>query len=130
MRSKMASSRAFGLLIAVVLALIGGLYYWPRREGYTGWLIAAALLLVVSLLMPRLLAPLKRFWRKLGMLLHHIISPVILGLLYVFSIVSVGLLVRLFGQDLLSLRRNAAARSYWIRRDDRGPAPDSMKNQF
>jgi hypothetical protein len=130
MRSKSASNRSFGLLIAVVLALVGGLQYWVAREGYVAWLVVAVFFLAVSLVMPRLLLPLKRLWLKLGSLLHHIISPVVLAFLYVFSILLVGSLARVFRKELLSLRLDAAASSYWIKRHPPGPSPESLRNQF
>lgn len=130
MRSKPASNRSFGFLIVAVLAFVGALRFWAAHEGYVAWLIAAAFFLGVSLLMPRLLFPLKRLWLKLGAVLHVIISPIVLGLLYVFAILLVGSLVRIFGKDLLSLKKDAAAASYWIRRDPPGPSPESLTNQF
>ncbi len=80
--------------------------------------------------MPRLLSPLKRGWLKLGSVLHRLITPITLGLLYVFSILLVGSLARLFKKELLSLRFDDGARSYWIKRDPPGPSPVSLKNQF
>jgi hypothetical protein len=130
MKAKAASNRAFGILIATVLALIAAYLYWVHRAGYVPWLLGAAIFFPVALVMPRLLYPLKRLWLKLGNLLHVVISPVILGVLYVASIVSVGLIARLFGKDPLSLRTDDSARSYWIRREQPGPAPASLKNQF
>jgi len=76
------------------------------------------------------LLPLKRLWLQLGHVLHVVVSPIMLGLLYVFSIVSVGLLARLFGKDLLSLKRDTAATSYWIKRDPPTPSPGSLTRQF
>jgi hypothetical protein len=130
MHSKPASSRSFGLLIAAVLAFVGGLQYWGAGDGAVVWLVAAAFFLAVSLLMPRLLLPLKRLWLRLGSLLHRIISPLVLGFLYVFSILLVGSLARAFRKELLALRLDAAAASYWIRRDPPGPSPESLRNQF
>src|SRR5712691_3754806 len=130
MQAKTASNRSFGLLIGAVLALVGGLNAFAGRSGFVVWLVAAGVFLAVALAMPRLLLPLKRLWLKLGHVLHVIVSPIMLGLLYVFSIVSVGLLARLFGKDLLSLKRDAAATSYWIRRDPPGPSPGSLTRQF
>ena len=129
MRSKTASNRSFGLLIAAVLALVAG-FQWAGGGAALAWLIPAAFFLVVAIAMPRLLLPLKRLWLKLGSVLHLVISPIVLGILYVFSIVTVGLLTRLFGKDLLSLKRDAAAASYWVRREPPGPSPHSLKNQF
>jgi Saxitoxin biosynthesis operon protein SxtJ len=130
MQAKTASSRSFGLLITFALTLVGGLSYWHGGDGSAAWFVAAALFLAVSLAMPRLLLPLKRLWLRLGSVLHTVMSPIILGLLYLFSIVTVGLLVRVFGKDLLSLRRDAAAASYWIRREPPGPSRESLRNQF
>ena len=130
MRTKPTSNRSFGFLIAAVLAFVGVLQYWAAGEGHVAWLMAAAFFLAVSLAMPRLLLPLKRLWLKFGSVLHVVISPIVLGLLYVFSIVLIGSLARLFGKELLSLKRDAAATSYWIRRDPPGPSPDSLRNQF
>jgi hypothetical protein len=39
-------------------------------------------------------------------------------------------MVRLFGKDLLRLKRDASAKSYWIERDPPGPEPQSMTRQF
>jgi hypothetical protein len=128
-RSKTASNRSFGLLIAAVLALVAGLQLAGGRAA-VAWLIAAGFFLVVAVAMPRLLLPLKRLWLKLGSVLHLVISPIVLGILYVFSFVTVGLLARLFGKDLLSLKRDAAATSYWVGREPPGPSPHSLKNQF
>ena len=130
MRSKTASSRSFGFLIAAVLALVAGFDYWAGRERFVPWLVAAGVFLAVALAMPRLLSPLKRLWLKLGTLLHFVTSPIFVGVLYLCSIVPVGLLARLFGADLLSLKRDPAAASYWIKREPSGPSPDSLRNQF
>ena len=130
MRSKPASSRSFGFLIAAVLACVGALQYWVAGAGHVVWLVVAALFLGVALVMPRLLAPLKRLWLKLGALLHVIINPIVLGFLYVFSIVLVGSLARLFGKEMLSLKRDPAATSYWIKRDPPGPTPELLRQQF
>jgi hypothetical protein len=126
---KSASSRSFGLLIAAVLAVIAGLSYWSRRHAFVYWGGAALIVLAIALAMPRVLAPLKRLWLKLGHLLHVVISPVILTTVYVLVLVPTGAAIRLFGKDLLALKRDAGTRSYWVERAG-GPAPESLKDQF
>jgi hypothetical protein len=54
--------------------------------------------------MPRTLAPLRRLWLKLGHLMSIVVSQIILALMYVLAIVVTGVLIRLFGKDLLSLK--------------------------
>jgi hypothetical protein len=40
------------------------------------------------------------------------------------------LLLRALGKDLLRLKREPDARTYWIAREPPGPAPGSMSKQF
>jgi hypothetical protein len=53
-----------------------------------------------------------------------------LGFMYVVAMIPVGLLIRISGKDLLSLKRDSSASSYWIKRTAGGPAPESLKDQF
>ena len=129
MRSpKVASSRSFGRLFACVFFALGIFEFAYRDRGY-GWFAAGFVLLLVSVFIPRVLAPLKRMWLKLAHLLGVVINPVVLGLVYVFAITLMGGVLRIFKKDLLSLRRDPARASYWIPRKP-GPDPQSMKEQF
>ena len=125
-----SSSRAFGLVFVAFFFAVGVLHVYYQGKGYAAWFAAGSVLLLVSLLMPRLLAPLKRLWLKLGALLAVIVSPVILALVYVLSITLIGLILRLFGKDLLSMRRDPSASSYWGARHPAGPDPQSLRRQF
>jgi hypothetical protein len=124
-----ASSRSFGLLLAGVLAVLGALNYAAHEHAYGYWAAAAALFLMLAVMMPRVLAPLKRLWLRLGSVFHRLVGPPVLALTYVVAIVPVGLIVRLFGLDLLGLRRNASVHTYWRSRSG-GPEPESLRDQF
>jgi hypothetical protein len=126
---KVASSRSFGLLLAAVFLVVAALSYWSRGHAYPYWGTSAAILLAIALAMPRVLAPLKRLWLKLGKLLHLVVSPVILSAVYMLVFIPVGAIIRLFGKDLLSLKRDRVSTSYWIERTG-GPAPETLKDQF
>jgi hypothetical protein len=124
------SNRSFGLLIGGVLLLVARLHYWKERPDFFVWLIVGVVFIAVSFLMPRTLAPLRRLWLKLGHLLSIVVSPIILAAMYVLAIVVTGVLIRLFGKDLLSLKRKPAANSYWIKRNPPGPELQSLADQF
>lgn len=117
-------------MFVALFSIVGAANYWAQGRWYVVWAALAALALAISLLMPRLLAPLKRLWLRLGKGLSYIVSPLVLGLVYLLAIVPVGLLTRVVGKDLLSLRHDPAAPSYWIRRDPGGPEPQSLRDQF
>jgi hypothetical protein len=94
------------------------------------WLGAAVLLGSVALLRPSLLAPFNRLWTKFGLLLFAVVSPVVLAIVYYGCVTPIGWVVRLTGKDLLRLRYEPNAQSYWITREPPGPPPASLKNQF
>ncbi len=69
-----------------------------------------------------------RLWTRFGLLIHAIVSPVVLGLLFYGVITPTGLIMRALGKDPLGLAYEPAAESYWIKR--RPPAPETMRDQF
>jgi hypothetical protein len=89
----------------------------------------AAIFLVAALWCQTVLAPLNRLWLKFGLLLHHLVSPIVLAVVFYSTVVPTGLIMRAVGKNPLRMRRDPAAASYWILRK-RGSAPASMKNEF
>ncbi|MBT6272654.1 MAG: hypothetical protein HOI95_00790 [Chromatiales bacterium] len=57
-------------------------------------------------------------------------NPLILGLVYFGVFTPFGVVMRLFGWDSMRREWQPEADSYWLERDPKGPAPDSMKFQF
>jgi hypothetical protein len=127
---KAGSDRGFGLVFAGFFALVSGLSWWRGHAAWHWTLPLAAVFLVIAYTYPKVLAPLNLLWMKFGLLLHKIVTPVILGLLFFVTITPIGLLARACGKDFLRLRLDRGAKSYWIERAPPGPPPQSMKNQF
>ncbi len=127
---KGSSDRTFGLVFAALFAVIG---LWPLLSGagVRIWALAiAGLFLALALVKPGLLSPLNRLWTQFGLLLHKVVNPLVMGLLFYLTVTPIGLLMRLMGKDPLGRRFDRSVESYWIARDPPGPAPESMKNQF
>jgi hypothetical protein len=127
-----ASDRGFGLTVGGIVLMIA---VWRAVFGEFGWLeplLAAigGLLVGFGLFAPARLAPLNRLWTRLGVLLAKVVSPIGLGLIFALAIVPTGLIMRLLGKDLLGLRFQPNAASYWIRREPPGPDPITMPRQF
>ena len=125
------SNRSFGFTFAALFAVLCGLSSWRRGGIDLWWLAAATAFLIVTLAAPGLLTPFNRIWSAFGRLVHAVVSPVILAILFYGAITPIGLLSRLFGYDPLRRRIEPAARSYWIDRSSQdGGRKSSMKNQF
>jgi hypothetical protein len=124
-----SSDRNFGITFAVVLTLIAAWHWWTGHS-WMWWLAGGAAFAVVAFVRPSLLAPFNRAWTKLGLLLFKVVSPVMMGLLFITTILPIGLIMRALGKDLLRLKIDKSATSYWIKREPPGPPPVGMKNQF
>src|SRR6516225_5475358 len=107
------SDRTFGLVMAAALGVLGLFNGWHHGRLWPWLLPVAALFLVAAWLKPALLNPLNRLWMKLGLLLHRVVNPIVMGLLFYGTIFPTGLVMRLRGRDLLRLRRDPAAETYW-----------------
>ena len=125
-----SSDRSFALFFALAFLLVG---IQPVLRGHNvrGWALAlSAAFVVTAFTIPFILAPINRLWTRFGMLLHGIISPWALAILYLVAIMPVGLIMQLFRKDPLRLRLDKNATSYWIVRSPPGPDPESLKNQY
>jgi hypothetical protein len=124
------SDRSFGIVMTAAFAVISLLNWW--HDGYSWrWTGAIAVLfLAATLLYPAALKPLNRLWLKFGLLLHKVVNPIMMAVVFFGAVLPTGLVMRALGKDLLRLKRQPDADSYWIERRPPGPAPKSMKDQF
>jgi Saxitoxin biosynthesis operon protein SxtJ len=124
------SDRNFGFVFAVVFTLIA---LWPLAGGHAPrWiaLIVAGIFGLVAVAASSLLRPLNYIWFRFGLLLHKVVSPLLMGAVFFLCVAPMGVVMRLFGKDILSLKRGPDLTSYWIVRQPPGPEPEMMKKQF
>jgi hypothetical protein len=124
---KLPSNRNFGIVFFVFFLIIG---LWPllKNNEIRYWSIFISFIfLSLGLINSKLLNPLNKIWFHFGITLGKIISPVIMGIIFYFVVTPTGLLMRLFGKDLLKLKYEKNISTYWI--EKKGPK-SKMKNQF
>lgn len=138
------TDRKFGFQVGGVLVVLSVLllvWYrsrhgsWLSESGWgpwPWWLLGAGVLLVLgAALAPPLLRPLNKAWMGLAMVLFVIVNPVVMFLLWSLVMTPMGLIMRFIARkDLLRMKLDPQATSYWIVRDPPGPPPASMKHQF
>jgi hypothetical protein len=127
---KRSSDRTFGLVFAAFFTLISLLPLLHRGQVRWWGLVVAVAFLIVALTVPMILAPLNHLWFLLGRLLHRIVNPIMMGVLFFVVVTPAAVLLRLARKDLLRLKRDPTATSYWVHRTPPGPDPQSLKNMF
>lgn len=77
---------------------------------------------------PKLMFILRKGWLFLGKIMGRIMTPFIMGILFVFLFVPVGIILRVLGKDILGLKFSKQAKTYWINKNKLDSI--SMKEQF
>jgi hypothetical protein len=124
------SDRNFGIVFTAFCSLVALAQFWFGGRAAWGWLAAAVLFAAFTVVYARALRPLNVLWFKFGMLLHRVMSPVILGILFYAVFTPVGWCMRLSGRRPLGLAFDRGAKSYWVHRAPPAPPPGSFDNQF
>lgn len=127
---KVGSEKTFGLVFAAVFALIGALPMLGGGDIRAWALIVAALFLIAAFAFPKLLRPLNLLWFRFGLLLHKIVNPLVMGMLFFLTVTPIALIMRLAGKDPLNKAFDKTADSYWVKRDPEEMQPDHMRRQF
>ena len=123
---KIGSNRSFGIVFSIVFFLIA---FYPLTQGaeLRIWsLIICLIFLILGSINSKILTPLNKLWFKFGVFLGKIVSPIIMGIIFFLVVTPIGLIMRVFGKDVLNLKFDKA-KSYWIEKS--GPK-SKMKNQF
>lgn len=123
------SLRSFGLVVGGVFAGIALVSAWRNEWTLSPLMMGFAWggggLMVLGALVPRVLKPIYRAWMALAFALGYVMTRVILTLVFVLTVVPIGLVLRALGKDPLAKRLAPGAETYWISRDD--PAPSTRQ---
>ncbi|HZJ31802.1 MAG TPA: SxtJ family membrane protein [Vicinamibacterales bacterium] len=122
------SDRSFGAVFTVVFTLIGFVPLW-RGAGPRWWAVGVAIVVaLLALVWPRALAPANQIWLRIGLLLHKIVNPIVMGAIFYLVVTPFGLVMRRRRKGLTAmLRPDDNATTYWISRSD---ASSPMNQQF
>ena len=127
MKNKKSSNRSFGILFFVVFLILG---LWPlfKSQNPSIFLLCiSGVFLILGFLNSKILTPLNKLWIRFGILLGKIVSPIVMGVVYFGVVTPIGIIMRLFGKDILNLEINKNKSTYWLPKDK---IKSEMKNQF
>lgn len=126
-----AELRRFGLLVGGVLVGLG-LLAWQRYPTAGPVLVGLGVLMVgAGLVWPRRLKWVYVAWMGLGLVLGHVVSTVLLVLIFYLVVTPLGLLARALGKDFLDRKWDAQSPSYWISRPlQKDQQPVDYEQQF
>ncbi len=125
---EVGTERSFGFVFAAVFLLVclWPVFYGEAPRWWAG--LISIVFAVVAVLIPSIMRPLNILWFRLGLLLGRIVGPIVMFVVFVVAVVPTALILRLTGADLLKLKFDRGAKTYWERRGE--TEESSMRNQF
>ena len=124
--------RKFGLVIAIALGVIGSFVYVKFGNfDVVGWLWGIGLLfLILGFILPSVLRPIYKIWMLLAFFIGGIVSRVILTVLFYVVLTPTGLVLRLFGKDILDKKFDKRRESYWVKKDLSGHTKEQYRKMY
>ena len=125
-KNPMPTNRNFGIVFFIVFLFFA---LWPLLDGngIKLWsLITSLVFLILGIFNSKILTLPNKLWMKFGLLLGKIVSPVVMTIIFFGVVTPTGLIMRIFGKDILKLNKNNND-SYWENRDN---SNNNMNNQF
>jgi hypothetical protein len=124
---RMGSERGFGFVFAGVFIVVA---FFPLLGGgpVRPWALGiAGIFAGIAAFRPALLAPLNRVWFRFSLAVGNVMTPLVMGLIFVIVVIPTALLMKLLRKDPMQRRFARGTDSYWERREQQ---PGPMREQF
>jgi len=108
--------RQFGLMFAGIFSVLFGLllpFVFDQRFLLWPWIVAS-IFLVLAIAVPGSLSPFYNLWMRFGVIMNIIMSRLILGSVFVFTVIPTGVILKLRGKDILNLKMDKDSKSYRV----------------
>lgn len=126
---ELPSNRKFGFFFTTVFFMAAAYSYHVNSATWLYILGAIGVaFFVVTIIRADALLPLNKLWMKFGLLLGIIVSPIVMGVIFLGVFTPIAILMRTLGRDELRLKFKKEP-SYWITRRESIKA-EFFNNQF
>jgi len=124
------SLKNFGMTMGIAFLVITLLFYLRHKQAGLYTSIISLLLFISAYGSPNLLKPIYIFWMRLAFVLGWINTRLILLVMFYLIFTPIGLVMRLFGMDLLHRRIETNKDSYWLKKAEKVFNPLDYERQF
>ena len=122
--------RDFGFIMALAFMFITVVFYLKHRVYLKPTIIVSFLFLGAGIFRPQILKHFYIIWMKLADILSWIMTRVILTIVFFIVLTPLGIIVKLTGRDLLDLKIDKNANSYWIKVEKKEFNVEDYHKQF
>jgi len=120
----------FGVIMSVAFLVITSIIFLKR--GYLNYsiLCISCFFILAGFLAPAILKPIYIFWMKLAYVLSWFNTRLLLLVIYILLFTPVSLILKLFRRDLIDIRIDRTAGSYWKKKEKNKFNPADYERQY
>ncbi|MCX5703093.1 MAG: SxtJ family membrane protein [Candidatus Omnitrophica bacterium] len=122
--------RKFGITMATAFLVITAFILFRHKRIVLSTASISVIFFVLAFILPSLLKPIYIFWMRLAFVLSWINTRLILCVMFYLIFAPVGLVMRLFGVDLLDRKIEKNKESYWKDKEGKEFNPLDYERQF
>ena len=112
---KKNQNKQFGLLLSFVIFVFLTIQFYNTNNLNIYISILGVFILIMTFLKPNYLKPLTVLWIKFGVLLGSVVAPIVMAIIFFGVMTPIGIILKLFGKDLLKLKKTKNKKSFWIK---------------
>jgi hypothetical protein len=130
MKTDIKELRKFSIILFLAFGILGLLVFW--RKGEVGLVLfgVALALVLCGLTRPKLLVYPYKGWMTLSLILGFLMTHMILLLMYYIVFTPIGIVMRIFGRDILCKQFEKNGKTYWIKREQKSYAKEHYEKMF
>jgi hypothetical protein len=123
--------RKFGFALATLLLVISSWkYYRAQTTSSYIFLIAGAVSFASAIFFQPVIKPIYIVMMKAAHILGWINTRILLGVIFYLTITPIGLIMRVFGKDILDKKIEPEKEDYWVKRDKATFDKHRYENQY
>ena len=121
--------RKFGMTMGIAFLVISSLFFFRHKHtGATYGLVVSCVFFITGMILPVLLRPVYVVWMRLAFILGWVNTRIILIIMFYLVFTPIGLLMRMFGADLLERKKKEA--TYWNNKEKTDFDPSNYERRF
>lgn len=124
------SLRKYGIIMGVAFLVIAGIIFLKRGSFNYPVLSVSLFFFLAGIFLPFILKPVYIVWMWLAHLLSWFNTRLLLLVIYLLLFTPISLILKLFRRDLIDIRIDRTAGSYWKKKEKNEFVPADYERQY
>lgn len=117
-RTTISELKKFGFVLSAVVFALGIIFSFKHKAVYIWPFALSVLFFITSIIFPICLKPIHWILMRISFAIGWANTKILLFLTFYLVITPIGLMMRIFGKDLLNQKIGHNKSSYWIKREE------------